>query len=80
MIRTSADRHRLAQEQAALVARALLESAPAERARGPVGRHTPGDARQLRGIPVVGVVGGVGGAISGTKPGMGRRLDGWRGR
>jgi hypothetical protein len=29
---------------------------------------TPGDARQLRGIPVVGVHGGLGGAITGTKP------------
>lgn len=28
----------------------------------------PGDAWRLRGIPVVGVKGGVGGAIPGTKP------------
>lgn len=33
-----------------------------------VGRITPTDARRLRGIPVVGVE-GVGGAISGSKPG-----------
>lgn len=30
--------------------------------------HLPGDPRQLRGIPVVGVHGGLGGAIAGTRP------------
>ena len=37
----------------------------------------PGDALLLRGIPAVGGRGGVGGAISGTRPGTGRRLDSW---
>lgn len=30
--------------------------------------HVPGDARALRGIPVVGVHGGIGGAIQGSRP------------
>jgi hypothetical protein len=33
-----------------------------------IGRHTPGDAARLRGIPVVGVPGGRGGHIAGTNP------------
>lgn len=48
------------------VDRALVESEPA--ARQVIGRHTPGDAELLRGIPVVGVRGGKGGAITGTRP------------
>lgn len=31
-------------------------------------RHLPGDAAKLRGIPVVGVRGGLGGHIRGTRP------------
>lgn len=31
-------------------------------------RHLPGDPWKLRGIPVVGVYGGIGGAIPGTRP------------
>ena len=36
----------------------------------PPSKHTwtPGDAALLRGIPVVGVHGGIGGAIPGSKP------------
>lgn len=67
-IRTEIARQRLAEDQATLVARALMESAPAERRRDPRSA-TPGDAQLLRGIPVVGVRGGPGGAIPGTKPG-----------
>lgn len=50
-----------------LKARILLEvgaDLPAEARPG----SAPGDARQLRGIPVVGVRGGMGGAIAGTRP------------
>ena len=48
------------------VARAVLDSVHA----APPSKHTwtPGDARLLRGIPVVGVHGGLGGAITGSKP------------
>lgn len=44
-----------------------------------VGAHAvPGDPFALRGLPVVGVRGGVGGAIADTRPGMGsRELDAW---
>lgn len=34
----------------------------------PAGHRTPGDPWKLRGIPVVGVHGGIGGAIPGTRP------------
>lgn len=38
----------------------------------------PGDPFALRGLPVVGVRGGVGGAIADTRPDMGsRELDAW---
>jgi hypothetical protein len=37
----------------------------------------PGDAHKLRGIPAVGVRGGLGGAIAGTRPGVSRELDEW---
>lgn len=61
------DAHRVQQtkrEQAVLVEAHVAQGQP-------IGRHTPGDAARLRGIPVVGVDGGYGGAIKGTRPGTG---------
>lgn len=43
-------------------------------------QRDPGDAHKLRGIPVVGVPGGLGGAIPDTSPGRSRELDEWKGR
>jgi hypothetical protein len=51
-----------------LKARVLLEVG-ADLPEASPGMNTPGDARQLRGIPVVGVSGGMGGAMAGTRPG-----------
>lgn len=65
-------RHRLQREADAAVARALHEAEPATR-RPAVGRRTREEAELLRGIPVVGVQDGEGGAIRGTKPGHGCR-------
>lgn len=39
--------------------------------------RAPGDPHALRGLPAVGVRGGLGGAIAGTRPGSSRALDEW---
>ena len=50
------------------VARALLEAGPGERPRETPRSRLDEEYALLRGIPVVGVQGGKGGAIVGTKP------------
>ncbi|MDQ3672700.1 MAG: hypothetical protein M3364_09750 [Actinomycetota bacterium] len=40
-------------------------------------QRAPGDPHKLRGIPVVGVRGGLGGAVSGSRPGVSKELDEW---
>jgi hypothetical protein len=63
--------YELAQAQARQVGRIAMEtnsSLPAETTR-PKAYGKPGDPAALRGVPVVGVVGGLGGHIRGTNPG-----------
>lgn len=60
------DHYRQAAEHARIVAQAALDTG---NALPVIGRHTPGDAERLRGVPVVGVPGGRSGAINGTTPG-----------
>ncbi|HVM68870.1 MAG TPA: hypothetical protein VM204_03430 [Gaiellaceae bacterium] len=69
---------RLAQEaaDAKKLARILLETGsplPVSASKSSL----PGDARALRGLPAVGVRGGLGGAIAGTRPGSSSSLDAW---
>lgn len=60
-------------QQARVLGRSAIATPTAE-VRQPA--HTkPGDRAQLRGIPVVGVKGGLGGAIKGTRPGDGFAFD-----
>jgi hypothetical protein len=57
--------HAEAERQARIMARLALETT------GPIRITSPrpaGDPYALRGVPVVGVKGGIGGAIPGTKP------------
>ncbi len=61
------------------VAAQIIETGEAIPARKPKQRD-PGDAFKLRGIPVVGVPGGLGGAIAHTSPGRSKELDEWTGR
>ena len=56
--------------QARIVRRAVEEASPGEELKPSA--LLPGDARRLRGIPCVGVLGGMGGAILGSRPGSGR--------
>ena len=56
------------------LARQAAATRAAQRDTLPDGRRASGDELALRGIPVVGVIGGKGGAITGTRPGdSGRR-------
>ncbi len=55
-------------EQARLLARLALEHRWDITDEPEAPAHAPGDARALRGIPVVGVRGGAGGAVSGSRP------------
>lgn len=60
-------KHHLEQQQAQLLVRIAREvdgRLPERQAQAAL----PGDPWQLRGVPVVGVYGGVGGAINGTRP------------
>lgn len=62
-------------DQARKLARILLETGE----RLPVSadaRRAAGDPHALRGIPAVGIKGGIGGAIAGTRPGDGL-VDEW---
>jgi hypothetical protein len=69
-IRTRIEREREARERDAAIARALLEAEPAAaRIETPRSRLDE-EMLLLRGIPVIGVQGGKGGAMSGTKPGQ----------
>lgn len=62
-------RHELQVEQRpVIVPTAFLEEVV------PVKGYRPGDPAQLRGLPVVGVYGGLGGAIRGSRP----HVDGLR--
>ena len=54
-----------------MISQAVIQ-AGAETPRHPNTATLPGDPWLLRGIPVVGVHGGVGGASPGTKPGSSR--------
>ncbi len=53
----------------AQLARNVEQARAAQRDITPDGRRAAGDEAALRGIPVVGVRGGKGGAIPGTRPG-----------
>lgn len=69
-------RQAMREEQAHLVARALLESVGDDR----LVTEPPtngGDEERLRGIPVIG---GTTGAIRGTVPGRSRKVDDYSGR
>lgn len=59
--------------QDAIIARALLEAAPLHQRTTTPASRLEGELDLLRGIPVIGVRGGRGGAILGTKPGQGLR-------
>lgn len=61
------------------VAAEMIETGEPIPKRAPKQRD-PGDAHKLRGIPVVGVPGGLGGAIRDTSPGRSKELDEWKGR
>lgn len=63
------------QRKLARIAAESSESLPA--ARG--ARTQREEAALLRGIPVVGVPGGAGGAVADSRPGVGRDLDAWPG-
>ena len=68
----------IAQQHRAL-GRRILEEPNVTVPRRTTDPHDPSEeARQLRGIPVVGVPGGMGGAMKGTRPGDG--LDDYEGR
>lgn len=54
-----------------LKARILLEVGADLPESSSIRAYAPGDPRRLRGVPVVGVPGGMGGAIPGTRPGAG---------
>lgn len=71
-IRTRIDREREAREQDAAIARALLEAEPSTTRTETPRSRLDEEMLLLRGIPVIGVQGGRGGAIVGTKPGITR--------
>lgn len=74
-IRSAMDRARLEEEQRRIVDAALRESDMAMPRREVGARSAPADERRLRGIPVIG---GVGGHIPGTRPEQAiGRLDRW---
>jgi hypothetical protein len=71
------DRFAQEAEDAKKLARILLETGEPLPVR--VSKSAlPGDAHALRGLPAVGVRGGLGGAIAGTRPGVSRELDAWK--
>lgn len=62
------DRKRSDAEHQRKVAKVLLDVG-ADMPESTSTASAPGDNRRLRGVPVVGVKGGMGGAIAGTRPG-----------
>ena len=70
-IRTALDRARMLEEQRRMVETALRDADLAVPRREVSARSAPADERRLRGIPVIG---GVGGHIPGTRPDL-RRMD-----
>ena len=69
-IKNRATRHAEERERDAMVARALLEAEPRHHRTETPRSRLDDEMALLRGIPVVGVIGGKGGAIPGTKPGQ----------
>lgn len=74
------DRRQQEAEDARKLARILLETGAALPTPATSSSSAAGDPHKLRGLPAVGVRGGLGGAIAGTKPGVSRSLDDWTGR
>lgn len=71
------DRREQDAEDARKLARILLETGASLPAPPTSTARAPGDPHKLRGLPAVGVRGGLGGAIAGTRPGSSRALDEW---
>jgi len=55
----------------------ILSEVGANLPAAPTRTRAPGDPHKLRGIPVVGVRGGFGGDVAGSRPGRSRELDQW---
>lgn len=68
-------------EHEAMIAKAVLEACDPEPVVTSGPALKPGDRKRLRGIPVVGTPGGLGGAIAGTRPDQLRhRTETWESR
>lgn len=71
------DRARQDAEDAHKLARIMIETGEPLPIPDSSQAFIPGDPEALRGLPAVGVRGGFGGAIAGTRPGVSSELDAW---